>query len=82
MLTGTRAFTDGKRVLIDVQNSVLLEMLKSNEYTKSSIKQAVFAATGRQYGLGPYRAPVKKVQTDPLESLIGALPPDESFTIR
>ena len=75
MLRGTKAFFNGKQVLIDVSNPVILNMLRSNEYLKNNIKQAVFEATGERYGLGPYRPPeTEKPQNDPLESMIAALP--------
>lgn len=82
MMMGTKAYFDGRHVLIDIQNPILLEMLRSNEYTKTSIRQAIAAVTGRTYPIGPYRAPEKKgSDRDPLEELIASLPDDGSINI-
>lgn len=81
MLAGSKAFDDGRRILIDVQNPILLDMLKSNEYTKTVIKQAISTATGRNCGLGPYRRPKEEKKKDPLEDLINSLPEHENIKI-
>ena len=81
MLAGSKAFDDGRRILIDVQNPILLDMLKSNEYTKTVIKQAISMATGRSCGLGPYRRPKEEKKKDPLEDLINSLPEHENIKI-
>lgn len=74
MMRNTKAYFNGKQVLIDVSNPVVLEMLRGNEYTKSSIKQAIFEVTGEKHGLGPYR-PVQEdaPEEDPLQNLIESL---------
>ena len=72
----------GKRILIDIRNPVLLEMLRSNEYTKTGIRQAIAAVTGHAYPIGPYRtAEAEAPKADPLEALIASLPTDESIHI-
>jgi DNA polymerase-3 subunit gamma/tau len=82
MMMGTKAFFDGKRILIDIQNPVLLEMLRNNEFTKKAIRQAIAAVTGREYPIGPYRTPEQeKPAEDPLEKLIASLPSDDSIHI-
>ena len=81
MLAGSKAFDDGRRILIDVQNPILLDMLKSNEYTKTVIKQAISMATGRSCGLGPYRRLKEEKKKDPLEDLINSLPEHENIKI-
>ena len=80
LLFGTRAFCSATHVLIDATNPVLLEMLRSNEYTKSSIKQAVAVVTGLKYALGPYRPPAEP-ENDPLEEFIASLPQSENIII-
>ena len=80
LLFGTRAFCSATHVLIDATNPVLLEMLRSNEYTKSSIKQAVAVVTGIKYALGPYRPPTEP-ENDPFEELIASLPQSENIII-
>ncbi len=82
MMRGTKAYFNGKQVLIDVSNPVVLEMLRDNEYTKNSIKQAIFEVTGDRCGLGPYRPPEQEVpQEDPLEKLIESLGDAPNITI-
>ena len=82
MLRGTKAYFNGRQVLIDVSNSVVLEMLRDNEYTKNSIKQAIFEVTGDRCGLGPYRPPKQEApEEDPLEKLIESLGDAPNITI-
>jgi len=82
MMMGTKAYFDGKHVLIDIQNPILLEMLRTNEYTKTGIRQAISAVTGKAYPIGPYKAKEKEVSdSDPLEKLIASLPSDGSINI-
>jgi len=82
MLRDTRAFFNGKQVLIDVSNPVILNMLRSNEYLKTNIKQAILEATGERYGLGPYRPEEEqKQQQDPLELFIKTLPQSPEIVI-
>ena len=82
MLRGTKAYFNGKQVLIDVSNPVILNMLRSNEYLKNNIKQAIWEATGERYGLGPYRPEEEKKDTsDPLEKLIASLPESPEIVI-
>ncbi|HWP51873.1 MAG TPA: DNA polymerase III subunit gamma/tau [Clostridia bacterium] len=82
MMRGTKAYFNGKQVLIDVSNSVVLEMLRDNEYTKNSIKQAIFEVTGERHGLGPYRPPKQETpQEDPLQKLIESLGDAPNITI-
>ncbi|MBQ2752399.1 MAG: DNA polymerase III subunit gamma/tau [Oscillospiraceae bacterium] len=82
MLRDTRAFFNGKQVLIDVSNPVILNMLRSNEYLKTNIKQAILEATGERYGLGPYRPEEgPKQQQDPLELFIKTLPQSPEIVI-
>ena len=82
MLRGTKAYFNGRQVLIDVSNPVVLEMLRDNDYTKSNIKQAVLEVTGERYGLGPYRPPEQEApEEDPLEKLIESLGDAPNITI-
>jgi hypothetical protein len=81
MLTGSSAFCDGRRVLIDVQNPILLQMLKGNDYTKSCIKQAILAATGRQYGIGPYKSNARGASKTRFEQFVEGLPESDKIII-
>ena len=83
MLTGTKAYFNGKHVLIDVSNPLLLKMLKDNEFTKTSIKKAIFTVTGKSYPIGPYRSEKSiVVEIDPLEDFINKNSDNENFNIR
>lgn len=73
-LTGSRAYFRGMTVLVECQNPVFLEMMRSNDFTRSSLKRAISEVTGSRYGVGPYApdkavAPAEK-QPSPLESLL------------
>jgi DNA polymerase-3 subunit gamma/tau len=83
LLINTRAYFDGRRILIDVQNPALLALLKQNDYTRNCIKQAVAAVTGRHYGIGPYRpgSGERENRVDPLERLVSSLPESDRFTV-
>lgn len=81
MLNGSKAFDDGRRVLIDIQNPALLQMLKVNDYTKNHIKQAILDVSGRSYGIGPYKPPAEDQSVDKLEELISSLPPSDFISI-
>ena len=35
-------------------------MMRSNEYTRDSIKKAIAQVTGARYGIGPYSGPARK----------------------
>jgi len=82
MLTGTRAYFDGRRVLIDIPNDTVRGMLNANEGMKACIHRALLAVTGQDYPLGPYQAIERPAESgDPLERLIAALPDDEHIQI-
>ena len=73
-LTGSRAFLRGQTVLVECHNPVFLEMMRSNDFTRSSLKRAISEVTGARYGVGPYTpeneaAPLENVPS-PLESLL------------
>ena len=76
-LLGSSAYTAAGRVLIASDNPVFREMMKSNEYTRTSLKKAIMEVTGTRYGLGPYNGPAQapkaeeKPKTEaPLEDLL------------
>lgn len=83
MLRNTKAYFNGRQVLIDVSDPIVLDMLRSNEYTKSNIKQAVLEATGERVGLGPYRPSRQEdtPQVDPFQKLIEELPKNDNIVI-
>ena len=50
----TKAYFDGKRVLID-GSSMFLEFMRSNKNVSGVIKDAIQTASGQRYGIGPYK---------------------------
>lgn len=83
MLRNTKAYFNGRQVLIDVSDPIVLDMLRNNEYTKNNIKQAVLEATGERVGLGPYRPSRQEdtPQVDPFQKLIEELPKNDNIVI-
>ncbi len=72
-LLGSSAYTAAGRVLIASDNPVFREMMKSNEYTRTSLKKAIMEVAGTRYGLGPYNGPAqapKAEEKPPLEALL------------
>lgn len=74
-LIGTQAYLVGSRVLIASENPVFLEMMRSSEYTKDSLKDAIQQVTGTRYPIGPYTGQPAAVQpqqeaASPLEDLL------------
>ncbi|MBD5095098.1 MAG: DNA polymerase III subunit gamma/tau [Subdoligranulum sp.] len=53
-LKETKAYCDGRRVLID-GGDLFLEFMRKNDYSKELIKQAIAEVTGTRYAIGPYR---------------------------
>lgn len=53
-LNNSKAFYDGKRVLI-AGSDLFLEYMRKNEYSAKLIKQTIAEVTGVQCGIGPYR---------------------------
>lgn len=74
-LIGTRAYLVGNRVLIASENPVFLEMMRSSDYTKDSLKDAIQQVTGVRYSIGPYTgtstaAEAEAEQPSPLDALL------------
>ncbi len=73
-LVSTEAFLDGEIVLIDCQDPLFLEMIRSNDYAKKSIHQALQSGAGRDYRIGPFkreRYEMKKAD-DPMEQILAS----------
>ncbi len=61
----------GRLSLSSVISPVFLEMMRSNDFTRQSLKRAIAEVTGVKYGVGPYRcAQGNHPQSSPLEDLI------------
>lgn len=58
-LKESRAYCDGRRVLID-GSELFLDYMRKNEYSSQLLKQAIAEVTGTRYAIGPYRAAAKQ----------------------
>ncbi len=68
----SNAYISGDYVLVDGTDMVF-EYLRSNPQYKDNLRDAIFAITGKNYRLGPYRGKKvseKKDATDPCDELI------------
>ena len=73
-LVSTEAFLDGEIVLIDCQDPLFLEMIRSNDYAKKSIHQALQSGAGRDYRIGPFKREryERKKADDPMEQILAS----------
>ncbi|MEG2073779.1 MAG: hypothetical protein RRY54_03340, partial [Angelakisella sp.] len=72
-LLSSKAYVCGNRVLVDSDNSIFREMMRTNDYTRASLKQAISEVTGAKYAIGPYDRPAEAAQdekSNPLEQLL------------
>ncbi len=53
-LSGTKAYFDGRRVLIDGP-TIFMEFMREKPECAAAIKEAIEAATGERYAIGPYK---------------------------
>ncbi len=60
-LKGSRAFCDGRRVLID-GTDMFLEYIRQNNYSKKLLKRCIEQVAGVRYGVGPYHTPKPQQQ--------------------
>lgn len=70
-LVNSLAYVSGNLLLIDSQNEFFFQLMRSNDYTKESLREAIFAVTGKKFGLGPYKKEnyeVKK-EVNPLDEI-------------
>lgn len=85
-LCGSSAYESGDILLIDCKNPMFLTLIRDNEYSRKSIRQAVAEVTGRKFRLGPYKPEQHQVeasQPDPLEDFLNNLSlPQESVEIK
>ena len=72
-LTEAKAYLYKELVLIDCQNPFFLELIRSNDFAKQSLHEALHAATGRDWRIGPYRPDrytTEKNKQDPMEQML------------
>ena len=73
-LVSTEAFLDGEILLIDCQDPLFLEMIRSNDYAKKSLHQALQSGAGRDYRIGPFKREryERKKADDPMEQILAS----------
>ena len=73
-LISTEAYLDGEIVLIDCQDPLFLEMIRSNDYAKKSLHQALQSGAGRDYRIGPFKREryERKKADDPMEQILAS----------
>lgn len=57
------AYLKGDLVLIDCTDRMFFQLIRANDYAKTSLREAIRKHTGKTYRLGPYR-PEPKAQTE------------------
>ncbi len=70
LLSGSKAYLCGKRVLIDSPNSFFIDYMQKNDDSREVIKNAITEVCGTRYGIGPYKKTEKKPEDDPLAVLM------------
>lgn len=67
VLKGSKAYIKGEYLLIDAPNSQFRSMINNPSASyKDSIRKAALTVLGKTYKLGPYSAPKKTAESDPL----------------
>ena len=72
-LIGSKAYIRGDLLLVDSKDDLFLQLVRTSEYAKESLRDAIQAETGKRYRLGPYKrekAP-EKVES-PLDAIAEA----------
>lgn len=70
-LVNTTAYRYQEIILIDCDNPLFLEMIRTNEYAKKSIHQALIAGSGRDWRIGPFKKDQYEAKKDdPLEDIL------------
>lgn len=70
-LISTIAYRYQEIILIDCDNPLFLEMIRTNEYAKKSIHQALIAGSGRDWRIGPFKKDQYEAKKDdPLEDIL------------
>lgn len=70
-LINTTAYRYQEIILIDCDNPLFLEMIRTNEYAKKSIHQALIAGSGRDWRIGPFKKDQYEAKkNDPLEDIL------------
>jgi DNA polymerase-3 subunit gamma/tau len=59
-LAGSRAYTNGDLLLVDSPDELFLQLVRTSDYAKESLREAILSETGRRYRLGPFKRKKKE----------------------
>ncbi|WP_343252726.1 DNA polymerase III subunit gamma/tau [Ligaoa zhengdingensis] len=72
-LKGSCAYLQGDICLIDCQDQLFFTLIRQSDVSKTTLREALFAQTGKRYRLGPYKremaAEAAEQKKDPLDDL-------------
>ena len=70
-LVNTEAFLYGEIVLIDCDDPFFLEMIRTNDYARKYIHEALVTASGRDWRIGPFKKEQYTAKKeDPMENIL------------
>ncbi len=61
-MRGSKAYLDGKRILID-GNELFLDYMRQNKYSNALIRQVIAEVTGKEHPIGPYKIKTTDTQS-------------------
>ncbi|WP_367926297.1 DNA polymerase III subunit gamma/tau [uncultured Ruthenibacterium sp.] len=71
-MKGTKAYYDGRRILID-GSDLFLEFMRQNEYSTELIKSTIQEITGIRYAIGPYKKKTQEKQQNTAQQTLQLL---------
>ncbi len=73
-LVNTEAYRYQEIILIDCDDPFFLEMIRTNDYAKKSIHQALIAGSGRDWRIGPFKKDQYQTakKDDPMEDILSS----------
>lgn len=70
-LVNTEAYLCGEIVLIDCDDPFFLEMIRTNDYARTSIHEALVSGSGRDWRIGPFKKDkYQPKKEDPMEDIL------------
>ena len=76
-LNGSKAYTCGNILLVECENDLFLTLVRKNELSRNSLRDAAEEITGKVYKLGPFKKDEYNIseKIDPLDEFINKLDP-------
>ncbi len=74
-LTNSSAYTCDEILLIDCKSDLFLNLIRDNEYARTSLRKAAQDVSGVRYKLGPYKENEYRVseESDPIDDIVNTL---------